>query len=538
MAKEILFSEDARSRILKGINTVADSVKVTIGPRGRNVIIDKGYGNSEVTNDGAKIANTIELEDRFENMGVKSSQGVANKTNEEGGDGTSTAIITHQALANGGTKLVTHGADAIAIKNYMQKAGSEAISFIEKNSKKIKTANDVKRIASISAESEEMGNIIADVVEKVGADGVVDIDDGIEIGIKSEIKQGLEFNQGFISPVMANSKGNTVAEYKDAVILITDIKISSISQIVPMWQIMQENKRHDIVVIADDIEDDALGAFVLNHLSGGQMKVLGIKAPNFGDRKKRTLEDIAVMTGGRVFSKDAGFNLEDFAKEDFSKLGRAGKVVSTESKTIIVDGAGDKKEVDRYAKKLLEISKNMSGYMKDEYVERYARLSGGIAVIKVGALSESEAIYLKDKVEDAINATQSAIKDGIVAGGGTALVGASHYLYSIIEEKKNEMEHEELMAYKIVASALQEPLKQIMRNAGRQDEAIVIGNIKSRSKVGFDAKNDMYVDDMFEAGIIDPLRVTRAGVKNSISSVGTLLTTEVAISEKVEAKDI
>jgi len=530
MAKEIIFGEEARARLMTGVNTVAEAVKSTIGPRGRNVILES-YGVPEISNDGVKIAKSIELEDRIENMGVKATQNVAVNVNNEGGDGTSSATTVFQTMLKEGTKNIRLGANSISIKNYMEKASDEAIKYIESNSKKIKSSEDIVRVASVSAESEEIGKVIAEAVEKVGINGVIDTDTGQTVGVSYEIKQGIDFDEGFISPYMANKKNHTEADYRDVLILVTDEKLSDISQIKQFGSVLSENNIKELVVIADDIENDALVSIVMSHAGAGSIKILGIKASGFGDRKRQNLEDIAVMTGGKVFSKSSGFKFEDFTTKDLEKLGKADKVLSTRNKTVIVGGAGKEKDIKEYAKSLLDTVSSVDKYEQENLKERSAKLTGGIAVVKVCASSESETAYLKDKVEDTINTTQSAVAEGVVAGGGTALVSASHFLLEKIENNKS-WKVERILAYRIVANALQEPLKQIIKNAGKEDGAIVINNIKASHKAGYDAKKGIYVDDMFKAGIIDALRVVRAVVKYASAGAGTLLTTEVAIAEK------
>jgi len=467
-------------------------------------------------------------------MGAEFAKDVAEKTNKIGGDGTTTAIILFYTMASNGLKYIEKGLNAISFKNYMQKVGNEVVEFLKGLAKPIKDDADILQIAVISSESEELGKIVADAVIAVGANGIVDIDEGQAIGVTTEIKKGLEISQGYVSQYLANNSEMTESEYRDVPILITDERLADVPELIMLADQLIEAEIQELVLVAEDIEGDALSTIILTKLRGSGTKILAIKAPGFGDAKKEYLRDLAVVTGGKVLSGDEGFSFDSFKAEDLKSLGYADKVVANKDTTLFVGGKGAEKDLKEYTDNLLKrVTSSKSNYDKDSLKTRVAKITGGIATIKVGASSESEMVYLKDKLEDAVNATQSAIAEGVIAGGGSALVRASHFLLDIIEAEGKTMGHEELVAYKVVASALQEPLKQIMKNAGREDEQIVIGTIKINPEVGYEAKNNILID-VVKAGIIDPVRVTRAGVENAISASGILLTTEVAIAELSE----
>lgn len=534
MAKDIIFNEEAQKRLAEGVKIVADAVKVTIGPRGRNVILDKSFGSPTITNDGVSIAKEIELEDKFENMGARIIKEVATKTNDAAGDGTTTATILTQAMVEEGMKYTTMGSNAIGIRVAIEKASDEVVNFLKKDAKQIKDKDEIKNVAKISAESEELGEIIAKTINQVGEDGVVTVEEAQTIGVTSEVAQGLEFNQGFISPYMVTNPERMEAEYKEAAILITDQKISNIKEVLPLIEQLAQTGQKDLVIIADEVDGEALATFVLNKLRGA-FNVLAIKAPGFGDKKKEMLEDIAITTGATVVSEDVGL---DFEKADLSMLGKAHRVVSTKDNTVIVDGKGKKKDIENridQIKGMIKQSKN--DYDKDRLFERAAKLTGGVAVIKVGAATETEMKYLKLKLEDAVNATKAAISEGIVAGGGSSLVKASEKILSKLEKEGSKMSHEERIGYNIVAKALQAPLKQIAINAGKDDGSVIVQKvIEGGSNSGYDALEDKIVENMLTEGIIDPVRVTRNGVQNSASAAGILLTTAVAITDKPEER--
>lgn len=530
MATQILFDEELRDKVLSGIKKSASAVKATIGPRGRNVIIRKSYGGSEVSNDGAKIARSINLKCEYEDMGADMVKEVTRQANEIGGDGTTTATTEFLAMCVNGAKNIRNGMNAVGIRNFMQKASEEAVEYLKSVAVELKD-EDIERVATISAESEELGKIIAETVKQVGTDGVVDTDTSQTIGVTSEVKQGLEFNSGFVSPYMANTKGHTEADYRDVAVLVTDASISSIPEVVAFGQALKEAGLSQIVLIAENISEDALATFVLTHVRGG-VRVLGIKAPGFGENKAEYLKDIAATTGATVLKKEEGFKFENMTVEHLKDCGIADKVLSTKEKTVIIGGRGD--NLDEHIKVLKDrIAESDNEFEKDKLKDRVAKLSGGIAVIKVGATSENESAYLKDKIEDAVNATQSAIAEGVVAGGGSALVGASLFLMDSLKKKANPSQ-EEIVAYNIVSEALKEPLKQIMQNAGREDYAVIASKIADNPRSGYDAKNDTFVEDMLSEGIIDPVRVTRGGVQVSTMAASIFLTTAVGIAEEPE----
>lgn len=532
MSKQIIFNEEARRALLAGINKVTDAVKVTIGPRGRNVVLDKGYGAPMVTNDGVSIAKDITLEDKFENMGAEIVKEVATKTNDVAGDGTTTATILTQAMITEGMRHTVMGANAMGIKMAIEKASNEVVELLQKSAKAIKGKEDIKHVATISAESEELGKTIADTISKVGENGVVTVEESQIIGVTSEIAQGLEFNQGYISHYMVTNPERMEAEYKEPAILITDQKISSVKDILPLIESLAQTGQKDLIIIADDVDGEALATFVVNKLRGA-FNVLAIKAPGYGDRKKSELEDIAITVGATVISEDVGITFE---KADLSMLGKAHRVVSTKDRTVIVGGKGKKTDITNRIEPIKAQIENIdSKYDKEKFRERIGKLSGGVAVIKVGAATETEMKYLKLKIEDAVNATKAAIAEGIVAGGGSALAKVSKALLAKIEKEGSKMSHEEKVGYSIVARALQEPLKQIAINAGKDDGSVIVDKVMNgKAHAGYDALKDKMVDDMLIAGIIDPVRVSRTGVQNAASAAGILLTTEVAIANKPE----
>lgn len=535
MAKQVIFDEEAKKLLIKGVNTVADAVKVTVGPRGRNVILDKGYGVPTITNDGVSIAKEISLENRFEHMGAEIIKEVATKTNDIAGDGTTTSVILAQALITEGFKHTAMGVNSMGVKSGIEQAGKDAIDFIKKSATPIKDKKQIVHVATISAESKELGEIIADTIEKVGKDGVVTVEESQSFGVTSEIAQGLEFNQGYISPYMVTDSGRMEAEYKEPLILVTDKKISNIKDILPLIEQIAKTGKKDLVIIADDVDGEALTTFVVNKLRG-VFNVLAIKAPGFGDRKKEELKDIAVTIGATIISDDFGISLE---KATIAMLGKAHKVISKKDSTILVDGKGKKTEIDTRITQIKSQIKTIdSKYEKEKLEERVAKLSGGVAVIKVGAATETEMKYLKLKIEDAVNATKSAVEEGIVAGGGSTLAKTASYIEEKIEKNHSKMTLEEKIGYEIVAKALKSPLRQIAYNAGKEDAGVVVDAvIKGSKNAGYDAFKDVMVEDMITSGIIDPVKVTRNGVTHAISAAAILLTTEVAIADIPEKKD-
>ena len=542
MAKEIIFNEDVQKALKRGVDQVANAVKVTLGPLGRNVALDKGYGGPTITNDGVSIAREISLEDKFENMGAEIVKEVASKANDMAGDGTTTAVVLTQAIIEEGLKTMSLGVSAVMLRKGIEKAAEDAVAELRNMAKEIKGREEIRQVATISAESEEIGKTIADTINKVGKDGVVTVEESPTFGIDSEVVEGMEFGNGYISAYMITDTDRMEAEFKDAPIIITDKKISVVQEILPLLEKLAQAGKKDVVIIADDVEGEALTTFVLNKLRGS-FNVLAIKAPGYGDRKKEMLEDIAITTGGTVISDEVGL---DFEKADLSMLGKASKVISTKDNTVIVGGKGKKSDIEKRVSQLrTQLAKSDSKFDRDKYEERIAKLSGGVAVIKVGAATETEMKYLKDKIEDAVNATKAAIEEGIVPGGGTALVNVAKKLVSKNYKKltsrtdRTDLDLEFERGYWILLKALARPTKQIALNAGREDGDVITNLIEENKNenFGFDATDLSFkpeLVDMIKAGIIDPVKVTRSGVQNAASAAAVLLTTTAAVADKPE----
>ncbi len=529
MSKKILYNEDARKALKRGVDAVADVVKITIGPRGRNVVLDKGYGSPTITNDGVSIAKEITLKDKFENMGAEIIKEVASKTNDIAGDGTTTATILTQAIIAEGMKQTTMGVNAMGIKFGIEAAAKDAVAALKDIAKPIKSDEEIRQVATISAESEELGTIIADTIRKVGKDGVVTVEESQSTGLESEIVEGIQFDKGYISPYMITNGDRMEAEYTDPAILVTDKKISSIKEILPVLEQLAQSGKKDLVIIAEDVDGEALTTFVLNKLRG-TFNVLGIKAPGYGDRKKELLQDIAVTIGATVISEETGMKFETTSLAD---LGKARRVISTKDNTVLVGGKGKKGDIeDRIAQLKKQRETIDSKYDKEKFDERIAKLAGGVAVIRVGAATETEMKYLKLKIEDAVNATKAAIEEGIVAGGGVALVRAAFEIEKTLASKKN-FTAEQRLGYQIVIKALEAPMKQIAINTGKEDGSVIVDKIKNgKGAMGYDALKDEIVPDMIAAGIVDPVKVTRLGVENACSAAAILLTTEAAVAEE------
>ena len=527
MAKQILFNEKARSALKAGVDKVADAVKITLGPRGRNVVYDRGYGSPMITNDGVSIAKEITLPDKFENMGAEIVKEVASKTNDVAGDGTTTAVVLTQAIVSEGMKQVAMGLNAMGLRHGIEKAAEEAVKALRDMAKPIKGKNEIRQVATISAESEEIGKIIAETIEKVGKDGVVTVEESQSFGVESEVVEGLEFDKGYASPYMITNGERMEASYKDALVLVTDKKITAINDILPLLEKVVQTGKKDLVIIADDVEGEALTTFVVNKLRGS-FNVLAIKAPGYGDHKKDILQDIAITVGAKVISEEFGIKLD---KAELSMLGHASKVIATKDKTIIVGGKGKKADIDtRVAQLKKQAQSTESKFDSEKLEERIAKLSGGVAVIKVGAATETEMKYLKLKIEDAVNATKAAIEEGIVPGGGIALVRVSQKLK---DKKFSDIGSEIHAGYNIVISALEAPLREIAVNAGKGDGSIVVEKVKEmHGNGGYNALTGAFETDMIAAGIIDPVKVTRSGVQNATSAAAILLTTEVAITDE------
>jgi chaperonin GroEL len=531
MAKQVLYGEEVKKKLQKGVDTVANAVKVTLGPRGRNVILDKGYGGPMITNDGVSIAKEITLKDKFENMGAEIIKEVATKTNELAGDGTTTATVLTQALVNEGLKQTTMGLNSMAVRAGMEHAAQDVVEALRGMATKISSTEEIKQVATISAESAELGEKIAETIEKVGKDGVVTVEESQSFGIETELTEGMQFDKGYVSPYMVTNHERMEAEYKNAHILITDKKISSVQEILPLLEKIAQTGKKELVIIADDVEGEALATFVVNKLKGG-FSVLAVKAPGYGDRKKEILADIAVTTGGQVITEEIGLDLKT---AELSMLGQADRVISTKDDTVIVGGGGTKDAIDNRVKALkAQLESTTSKFDKEKIEERIAKLTGGVAVIRVGAATETEMKYLKLKIEDAVNATKAAIEEGIVPGGGSSLAKAAAIVEKDILSKKN-LEREELVGYNIVLKALEMPLRQIADNTGKVDGAVIVEKVKTAGgNAGFDAAKGIMVDDMIKAGIIDPVKVERAGVQHAVSAAGILLTTECAIADEPE----
>ena len=525
MAKDIKYGEDARKRLLEGVNKLADTVKVTLGPKGRNVVLDKSYGAPLITNDGVTIAKEIELDDPFENMGANLVKEVSTKTNDVAGDGTTTATLLAQVMLKEGVKNVAAGGDVLAIKRGMDKATEKAVEELKKISAPIKGKEDIARVASISANNEEIGNLIADAMEKVSKDGVITIEESKTSSTEVNVVEGMQFDKGYVSPYMVTDTEKMEAVMDNPYILITDKKISNIQEILPLLEELT-TQSGKLVIIADDFENEALSTLILNKLRG-VLNVVGVKAPGFGDKRKEMLEDIAILTGGEVITSDLGLDLKDTT---LAQLGRARQVKSTKENTMIVDGMGDKEALKtRIAQLKKNIEETKSSYDKESLQERLAKLAGGVAVIEVGAATEIEMKEKKLRIEDALSATKAAVEEGILPGGGTAYVN----VIPEVEKLLTEVTDDEKLGVKIVLKALEEPVKQIAENAGLEG-AVILEKVKtSKPGMGFDAKEEEYVD-MKKAGIVDPTKVTRSAIQNAESVASMIITTESIVTEKKE----
>ncbi len=527
MAKQILYDEEARSLIKEGVDKLANAVKVTLGPKGRNVALDKGFGGPTITNDGVTIADEIELEDKFENVGAQAVKEVAKKTNDVAGDGTTTATLMAQSMVAEGFKNVTAGANPMLIKKGIEKGVTAVVDELKNLSKEVKTNDEIAQVGTISAQDPEVGTLIAEVMEKVGKDGVVTVEEGQRFGLEKEVVEGMQFDKGYVSPYMVTNADRMEAEYNDAHILITDKKISSLQEILPLLEKVAQSGKKELVIIADDIEGEALATFLVNKIRGS-FNVLAVKAPGFGDRRKEMLEDIAILTGGKVISEDIGLKLES---TELESLGQARRVVATKENTTIVEGKGNEQEIkDRVAKIKKEIGDSTSDFDKEKLQERLGKLSGGVAVIKVGAATETELKEKKHRIEDALHATRAAVEEGIVPGGGVALIRALSAL------EKVSVEGDEMIGVNILRRSLEEPVRQIAFNAG-QEGSVVVEEVKKRSgNEGFNAATNEY-EDLVAAGIVDPTKVTRSALQNAASAAAMLLTTEAVVTDIPEKND-
>ena len=527
MAKMIKFGEDARKSLVEGVNKLADTVKVTLGPKGRNVVLDKSFGAPLITNDGVTIAKEIELEDKFENMGARLVKEVSTKTNDVAGDGTTTATVLAQSMIKEGVKNVAAGADPMSIKRGMDKAVNEAVEGLKEISSQVNGKEDIARVASISANNTEIGELIAEAMEKVSKDGVITIEESKTSNTELNVVEGMQFDKGYLSPYMATDTEKMEAVLDNPYILITDKKISNIQEILPLLEsLMQESGK--LLIICDDMEGEALSTLILNKLRG-VLNVVAVKAPGFGDKRKAMLQDIATLTGGEVITSDLGLELKDTTIE---QLGRAKQVKVQKENTIIVDGAGDKQQIaDRVAQIKAQINETKSDYDKESLQERLAKLAGGVAVIGVGAATEVEMKDKKLRIEDALSATKAAVEEGIVAGGGTALLNVTAKVQKLVDTLNDG----EKLGAKIVLKALEEPAKQIARNSGLEP-AVIVEKVKAEKEgIGFDASTETYVD-MKKAGIVDPTKVTRSALQNAASIASMVLTTESLVTDVPEDK--
>jgi len=531
MAKQILFGEEARKAIHAGLTKSARAVKVTLGPRGRNVVLEKSYGGPRITNDGVSIAKEISFKDKFENMGAEIVKEVASKANDLAGDGTTTAVTLLEAMVNEGLTSLSRGANAMRIRSGMEQARDAAVKELKKMAKPVEGKSDIEQVATISSESPELGRIIAETVEKVGKNGVITVEESQGTELSYEVVEGLQIDKGYASPYLVTNGERMEAEMRDAQILVTDHKISSVQDILPLLEKVAQAGKKELVIIADDIEGDALATLILNKLRG-TFNVLAVKAPGFGDRKKEMLADIAVVVGATVVSGDLGMTFEN---TELTMLGKASRVVAGKDTTVFVGGKGKKADIDARVKQLQNILESTtSGFDKEKIEERIAKLTGGVAVIRVGASTETEMKYLKDKIDDAVKATKASIEEGIVPGGGTALAKVSRLLR--VEDWEFDSKDEET-GFAIVGRALEAPLRQILANAGKDDGSAIVERVQNaKGFAGYDAAVGAEVADMAEAGIIDPVKVTRSAVENAVSAAAIFLTTEAAVADIPEPK--
>lgn len=531
MPKQIKFNEDARRGIMAGVDQVTDTVKVTLGPKGRNVILDRGFGGPTITNDGVTIAKEIELEDKYENIGAEMVKEVASKTNEAAGDGTTTATILTQSIANKGAKMISKGVNVIELKDALNKYANDVIENIKKKSKRVNDSKSIAQVATISAQDEEVGKIIANVIDEVGKDGVITVEESQTFGLTHKIVKGMQFDKGYVSPYMVTNTESMEAELASPYILITDKKISAIKEILPVLEKVTQAGKKELVILAEDIDGEALTTLVLNKLKG-VLNVLAIKAPGFGDNQKAVLEDIAILTGGKVITEATGMKLEE---TELADLGTAGKIVASKDNTTIVDGQGSKVKVKNRVNQIkAQIEREESDFDKDKSKERLAKLSGGVAIIKVGAATEVEQQEKQARVEDAVEATKAAIEEGVVAGGGTVLLAESLRLNDLKKKEEQTLSVEDRAALEILIESLEEPVRQIAINAGVSPDLIVSGVTanyrQGRIIKGYNAATGKFVD-MLEDGIIDPAKVVTSALRNSVSTAAMILTTEAVVTD-------
>ena len=525
MAKQILYSEDARKKLKAGVDKVADAVKVTLGPKGRNVVLDEGFGSPTITNDGVTIAKKVEVEDKVENIGAEIIKEVASKANDAAGDGTTTATVLAQAVIAEGLKNVTAGANPLALRRGLEKATEHVVEFLKGMSKQVSTKEEMAQVATISAEDKELGSLIAEVMAEVGKDGVVTVEESQAFGIQKDIVKGLQFDRGYISPYMVTNAERMEAVLEDAYILVTDKKISSVQDILPTLEAVAKTCKKELVIIAEDLEGDALATLVVNKLRG-IFSTLAIKAPGFGDRKKEMLEDIATVTGATVISEEIGLKLENI---QLDQLGSARRIVATKENTTIVEGKGDTEKIaDRVKQIKAVMQETTSDFDKEKLQERLAKLSGGVAVVKVGAATEVEQKARQHKTEDALAATKAAVEEGIVPGGGVALLRAGKDLASF-----ELPDAEEQLAVKILRRALEEPIRQIANNAGKDGSVVAAEVAKGEGAFGYNAATGEF-EDLVASGVVDPTKVVRVALENAVSAASMLLTTEVVVADLPE----
>lgn len=527
MAKQIEFAEKARQGLLAGVNKLSNAVKVTLGPKGRNVALDKGFGAPTITNDGVTIAKEIDLKDKFENMGAQLLQEVATKTNDVAGDGTTTATVLAQAIVTEGVKNVTAGANPMLIRRGIERGVDAVVKKLAEISKPIKTKEERAQVASISADDEKVGKLISEIMEQVGPNGVVTVEEGQTLGLDKEVVEGMQFDNGYISPYMITNTARMESVFEDPMILITDKKVTAIADILPLLEKLAQAGKKNFVIIAEDVEGEALATLIVNKLKG-VFNTLAVKAPGFGDRRKEMLADIAALTGGTVISEDVGLKLD---KTEITHLGQASKVVADKDNTTVVGGKGDKKSINERIDQIRkQLEQTESEFDREKLQERLAKLSGGVGVIKVGAATETELEEKKHRIEDAVSATKAAVEEGIVPGGGVALIRAIPALNDV------KAKGDETVGIKILRRALEEPLRQIAANAG-QDGAVVLSEVvKREGNYGYNAAEDKF-EDLVKIGIIDPTKVTRSALQNAASVSAMLLTTEAAVTDLPEKKD-
>lgn len=525
MAKQIIFSDEARQKLLNGIQKLYDAVRVTMGPKGRNALLDKKFGAPTITNDGVTIAKEIELEDAYENMGAQLVKEVATKTNDVAGDGTTTATVLAMAIVQEGLRNVTAGANPIQVKQGIMNAVSAVVAALDTIKKDVSTKEEIAAVASISAQDPRVGELIAEVMDIVGKDGVITVEEGQTMGLNKKVVEGMQFDNGYISPYMVTDTGRMEAVFENPYLLITDKKISSIQEVLPLLEKLAQTGKKELVIIAEDIDGEALATLVVNKLRG-TFSALAVKAPAFGDRRKAILKDIAILTGGRVISEEVGLKLENVTLED---LGKAHKIVADKNNTLVIDGQGDKAAIESRVQEIkAEIQNTDSDFDREKLQERLAKLSGGIAVIEVGAATEVELKEKKHRIEDALSATRAAVEEGIVPGGGTALIRAISSLDNV--QTSNE---DEKIGVDIVRRALEYPAKQIVDNAGKEG-AVIVEELKKRSgNEGYNALDNKF-EDLMKANIIDPKKVTRSALENAASIAAMFLTTETAITDRKE----